>query len=254
MSGRKNGVATAPSPARPERVGLLFLLVGAVAALPRAGAAQEREHINAVLAGDPTASDRVLAVLRSTLDRQGVDLVAVSADRIDPLDVARCPLDRSPTGPVAHLWLDLTAGPPAMYLLDVRSGLVYVRPLAVHPDPDVVELELIRLVVDSSVEAILKGRALGVSRDEFERSLAPAPVACGPGPGFGSSHRYREPSSGRVGLGKGPPRGWLLSRKFTSRESLKLCVRWGFRLYSCHNRLTVLGLTCCARAMVRQLQ
>ena len=176
MSGRRNGVATAPSPARRERVSLLLLLVGAIAALPRAGAAEEREPINAVLAGDPAAIEKVLAVLRSTLDRQGVDLVAVSADRIDPLDVARCPLDRSSTGPVAHLWLDLIASPPVMYLLDVRSGLVYVRPLAVHPDPDVVELELIRLVVDSSVEAILKGRALGVSRDEFERSLTPPPV------------------------------------------------------------------------------
>jgi hypothetical protein len=51
-----------------------------------------------------------------------------------------------------------------------------LRPLAVQADPDPVELELIRLVVDSSVEAILKGRALGVSRDEFERSLAPAPA------------------------------------------------------------------------------
>ena len=175
MSGRRNGVATAPRPTWLARVGLLLVLVGVVA-LPRAGAAEERERINAVLAGDPATIEKVLAVLRSSLDRQGVDLVAVGAARIDPLDVARCPLDRSPTGPVAHLWLDLTASPPAIYLLDVRSGLVYVRPLAVHPDPDVVELELIRLVVDSSVEAILKGRALGVSRDEFERSLAPPPV------------------------------------------------------------------------------
>ena len=158
-----------------ERV-VLFLLVASTVALPRAGEAEERERINAVLAGDPAAVEKVVAVLRASLDRQGLDLVGVSAARIDPIDVARFPLDRSPTGPVAHLWLDLTATQPTLYLLDVQSGLVYARPLPIHPDPDAVELELIRLVVDSSVEAILRGRALGVSRDEFERSLAPPPV------------------------------------------------------------------------------
>ena len=157
------------------RVALFLLLAGAVA-LPRAGTAAERERVNAVLASDPAAIDRVLAALSASLDRQGVDLVAVTAARIDPLDVAHSTLDRSAAGPVAYLWLDLMAAQPTMYLLDVRSGLVYVRPLAVRSDPDAVELELIRLVVDSSVEAILKGRALGVSRDEFERSLAPAPA------------------------------------------------------------------------------
>ena len=175
MSARRNGVATAPGLARPERVVLLLLLAGAVA-LPRARAAEGREHISTVLAGDPAAIEKVFAVIRGSLDRQGLDIVAVSVARIDPLDVARLPLDRSPAGPVAHLWLDLAARQPTIYLLDVRNGLVYARPLPIHADPDAVELELIRLVVDSSVDAILKGRALGVSRDEFERSLAPAPA------------------------------------------------------------------------------
>jgi len=160
----------------------VLLVIGV--ALPRAGRAAEREHVNAVLAGDPAAIERVLGALRGSLDRQGVDLVAVSAERIDPLEVARNPVDHSAAGPVAYLWLDLVASQPTMYLLDVRSGLVYARPLAVREDPDAVELELIRLVVDSSVEAILKGRALGVSREEFERSLAtpppPAPLAAAP--------------------------------------------------------------------------
>jgi hypothetical protein len=157
-------------------------LLAAVVAMPRSAAAEERQHINAVLAADPAVVEKIVAVLRGSLDGQGLDIVAVSAARIDPLDIARLPIDRSPTGPVAHLWLDLTAGQPTMYLLDARSGLVYLRPLAVHADPDVVELELIRFVVDSSVEAILKGRALGVSRDEFERSLASSPAPPPPPP------------------------------------------------------------------------
>jgi len=160
---------------RLARVALFFLLTGAFA-LPRGGIAADRERVNAVLAGDPAALERVIAALRGSLDRRGVDLAAVDAARIDPLDVARSSVDRSAAGPVACLWLDLTAKRPTIYLLDVRSGLVYSRALPISSDPDAVELELIRLVVDSSVEAILKGRALGVSRDEFERSLAPAPA------------------------------------------------------------------------------
>jgi hypothetical protein len=181
VSGRKNGVATAPWPERLEWIALFLLLVAALA-LPRAGTAAERERVNAVLVSEPAAIEKILAALRSSLDRQGVDMVAVSVARIDPIDVARYPLDQSATGPVAYLWLDLTATQPTMYLVDVRSGLVYARPLAVHANPDAVELELIRLVVDSSVEAILKGRALGVSRDEFERSLATPPPAPTPPP------------------------------------------------------------------------
>jgi hypothetical protein len=77
---------------------------------------------------------------------------------------------------VIQLWLDLAAKQPTMYLVDARSGLVYVRPIAVHADPDTVEVELIRFVVESSVEAMLQGSALGVSRDEFERSLSPPEV------------------------------------------------------------------------------
>ena len=181
MKGRKSGAAPALWPACLRWV-FLCLSLAAVVAMPRLLAAEERQHINAVLAGNPAVIEKVVGVLRGSLDRQGLDLVAVSAARIDPLDIARLPIDRSSTGPVAHLWLDLTAGQPTMYLLDARSGLVYLRPLAVQADPDPVELELIRFVVDSSVEAILKGQALGVSRDEFERSLAPAPAPPPPPP------------------------------------------------------------------------
>jgi hypothetical protein len=129
--------------------------------------------VKAVVAADPAVTERILPVLRNSLDGQSLDLDAIGASRIDPLDAVRVVPGRSPDGPVAYLWLDLVAKQPSMILVDARSGLVHVRPLAVHPDPDVVETELIRFVVYSSMEAILKGQAQGVSREEFERSLAP---------------------------------------------------------------------------------
>jgi hypothetical protein len=125
--------------------------------------------------------ESVLAVLRDSLGRRGLAVDATVVPRIDPLQLVRSPAG-SPTGSVAYVWLDLAANQPTLYLIAKPSGLIYVRPLAVHAQPDTVELELIRFVVDSAVQAIQEGRALGISRNEFERSLA-APVVTRPAPG-----------------------------------------------------------------------
>lgn len=158
----------------------LALLLAALA-FSRSVAAEEHRRIEVVLATDPAVAESVLSVLRASLTRQGLEMVAIVVRRIDPLQLVRSSPNRSPAGPVAHLWLDLAARQPTMYLVAAPNGLVYVRPLAVRAMPDAVEIELIRFVADSSVQAILKGRALGISRDEFERSLA-APVATAAAP------------------------------------------------------------------------
>jgi hypothetical protein len=151
-------------------------------ASPRKAAAEDLRRIEVVLATDPAASENVLSVLRSTMARQGLQLVAVTVPRIDPLEIVHSRPHGSPADPVAQLWLDLTAKQPHMVLVGVASGRVYLRPLAVRAAPDVVELELIRFVVDSSVGAILAGRALGVSRSEFERSVSPPAAAVATAP------------------------------------------------------------------------
>lgn len=161
---------------------LAMLLVALV--LSRTATAQEQPSVKALLACDPAVAERILPILNGSLVRQGLELVANVVPRIDPLQLVRAPRGPAPAGMVIQLWLDLVAPQPTMYLLDARSGLVYIRPLAVHSDPDAVEIELIRFVVESSVEAMLKGNALGITRDEFERSLSPpeAPVAILPSP------------------------------------------------------------------------
>src|ERR1039458_5090521 len=64
----------------------------------------------------------------------------------------------------------------------------------------------------------------------------------------------------RRGFGSEPAYGATVaqagrhSRNFTSRESLKVPLRCGLILCSCHKRFTVLLLTSCACAMRRQLQ
>jgi hypothetical protein len=183
VSSLKKGIAATPWRWMLASMARLALLLIALS-LPRIATAQEQQGIKALLACDPAVAERILPVLRGALVRQGLELVATVVPQIDPLQLVRAPREPSPTGLVVQLWLDLVAKQPTMYLVDARSGLVYIRPLAVHADPDAVEVELIGFVVESSVEAMLKGSAQGISRDEFERSLSPPepPVTTLPSP------------------------------------------------------------------------
>ena len=134
----------------------------------------------AVLAASPAVIERLIPLLRATMDGQGLALTAVNAPQIDLEDAVRAVPEWSTSGPLAYLWLDLLSKQPTMVLVEPRSSLVHVRPLAVHPDPDMVETELIRFVVRSSLEAILKGQAQGVTREKFAPEKLETCVAATP--------------------------------------------------------------------------
>ena len=158
-----------------------FALLLALLVLSRRAAAEEPPRVEVVVAAGADVSDSVLAVLRDSLARRGLAVDATVVPRIDPMQLVRPAATTAAPSPVARVWLDLLSPQPTMYFVTEPSGLVYVRPLAVHPAPDTVELELIRFVVDGAVQAILEGQPLGVTRAEFERSLAP-PVPPAPAP------------------------------------------------------------------------
>lgn len=158
-----------------------FALLLAVFALGRRAIAEEAPRLEVVIAAGPAVSESILAVLRDSLARRGLEIEATVVPRIDRLQLVRPPAGGTAAAAVARVWLDLMEPQPTMYFVTEPSGLVYVRPLAVHPAPDTVELELIRFVVDGAVQAILEGQPLGVTPAEFERSLA-APVVVPPVP------------------------------------------------------------------------
>ena len=149
-------------------------------AIPRVANAEERRSVMAVLAASPAVIERLIPLLRATMDGQGLALTAVNAPQIDLEDAVRAVPEWSTSGPLAYLWLDLLSKQPTMVLVEPRSSLVHVRPLAVHPDPDMVETELIRFVVRSSLEAILKGQAQGVTREKFAPEKLETCVAATP--------------------------------------------------------------------------
>ncbi len=166
---------------RKPRLAILF----AALVISRFAHAEQHRTIELVVAGDSAAAGKVLTAVQASLARRGLEVVSSIVPRIDPPLLIRDALARAPAAgadsPLAYLWLDLDAPRPGMYLLATQDALVYVRALDVSARPDTVELELIRFVVDESVQAILKGHALGVSRKEFEKSLI-VPMAQPPPP------------------------------------------------------------------------
>ncbi|HVT08307.1 MAG TPA: hypothetical protein VHO67_12690 [Polyangia bacterium] len=193
--------------ARSGRLGaLLALLVFAGPA-----AAQAPPRVEVVVAADPAVAGGVAGALHDSLARQGLGVDTSVAPQIEPAQLVHPPEARTAVGLVARVWLDLSAAQPTMYFLSEPSGLVYVRPLAVHSAPDAVELELIRFVVGGAVQALLEGQPLGVTRAEFARSLAvpppppppPAAVAIPPRWMIGAAYSAARLSAGVIAHGPG---------------------------------------------------
>ncbi|HVY41183.1 MAG TPA: hypothetical protein VHM31_24770 [Polyangia bacterium] len=141
--------------------------------------AQDPPRVQVVVAAAPAVAATVAGAVRDSLARKALAVDAAEVARVDPSQLVRPPDARTPVALVARVWLDLVSAQPTMYFVTEPSGLVYVRPLAVHAAPDAVELELIRFVVGGAVQAILEGQPLGVTRAEFARSLAAPAAAAG---------------------------------------------------------------------------
>ena len=129
-------------------------------------------QVEGVVAGAPSDLLALQAALGDALSAQGLTLVLTRADAIASADVTR---DAGGAGDVtARFYLDLTSLPLAkLYLADGGRRRVYVRWLSLPRGLDPVALELIRFVIESSVEAIRAGRDIGVSRAEYDRSQLP---------------------------------------------------------------------------------
>jgi len=87
------------------------------------------------------------------------------------------------TSTVARVLLDFTVpGQATLLLIDPRRGRVYARRMVLANGLDAVARASVRFVIEQSIDAILEGRDIGVSREEFQRGVAPPPPAAGPAP------------------------------------------------------------------------
>ena len=87
------------------------------------------------------------------------------------------------TPSLARVLLDFTvSGQATLFLIDPPRGRVYVRRMALAHGLDAVARASVRFVIEQSIDAILEGREIGVSRDEFQRSGLSATPARSPAP------------------------------------------------------------------------
>ena len=122
--------------------------------------------------------------IREMLAAKGLDVATTRKSTVTTEDVAAAIAPPSQeTATVARVLLDFTVpGQATLLLIDPRRGRVYARRMTLGNGLDAVARASVRFVIEQSIDAILEGRDIGVSREEFQRGVAPPPAAEPPPP------------------------------------------------------------------------
>jgi hypothetical protein len=146
-----------------------------------------RGEVKVVVAG----SDRSFAAITKSLT-ESLSFIAVTPqfDRAASVD-PRLVSEPHPPQPAlfAHMWIDAAADRDVtLYITDAATERVFVRRMGLDHGLDKVAVEALAFVAQSSLEALLAGKAIGMTRDDYQHSLervalppAPKPAAT-PGP------------------------------------------------------------------------
>lgn len=165
--------------------GTLLLLVGSRTTLAApAGGAGAHRAVDLIIGAPAKEAQLLEPALREMLVAKGLEVAATRKTAVTAQDVAAAiapPKEASP--PVARALLDFTVpGEATLFLIDPRRGRVHVRRMALAHGVDAVARASVRLIVEQSIDAILEGREIGVTREEFQRSVAPPPAVPAPVP------------------------------------------------------------------------
>jgi hypothetical protein len=77
---------------------------------------------------------------------------------------------------LAYLWIEAAADHDVtLYITDAATERVFVRRIGLDHGLDTVAVESLALVAQSSLEALLAGKIIGIPRDDYEHSLEVAP-------------------------------------------------------------------------------
>jgi hypothetical protein len=168
-----------------RRVGSVAVAVAFGLAWPRTLAAAEpgfataAGRVELVMAAAGDDFGLLERTIRETIAGRDLELVSSRKEHITPNDVLTpTPARTGDTAPVvARVLLDLgTRDAATLYLIDSLRRRVHVRRLPLENGFDTVARESVLFVVERSLEAILAGQEIGVSWDEYQRSVEPAPI------------------------------------------------------------------------------
>ena len=127
-------------------------------------------------------SDRSFAAIAKSLS-ESLSFIAVTAQferasSVDPRSVS----ELRPPQPsrFAYLWIDASADRDVtLYITDAAAERVFVRRMNLDRGLDTVAIEGLAFVAQSSLEALLAGKTIGMTRDDYQHSLegvAPRPA------------------------------------------------------------------------------
>jgi hypothetical protein len=177
--------------------------------VPRSGLGAERDpgparrQVELIIGAAASEAAVLEPSIREMLVAKRLAVVTTRKAAVTAQDVAAAIAPpQEATASLARILLDFTVpGQGTLFLIDPRRGRVYVRRMALPRGLDAVARAGTRFVVEQSIDAILEGREIGVSREEFQRSvLPPPPVAETP----------RAPAAPAPAPAPAPPRAQLL--------------------------------------------
>jgi hypothetical protein len=184
------------------RILVLFLATSILGGRPLFAMPPAQGEVKVVVAG----SDRAFAALTKSLT-ESLSFIAVTPqfERVATVDPHSVSQSHLPVKEIfARLWIDAAADyDVTLYITDAATERVFVRRIGLDHGLDKVAVESLALVVQSSLEALLAGKLIGVTRNDYEQSLqvaAPRPVpqqAAAPTPHPNDAHDVR-------------PRSWQL--------------------------------------------
>ena len=163
--------------------GAFLLVICCAAPLAAAATARPTDRGVELVVARPLGSEDVQhfeAALRGALLRKGLGLSSARKDVVTPEDVVLA-MTASPdeaASIVARVYIDFTAPDhAALFLIDPGRGRIHVRRVMLDHGFDAVARESTLFVIEQSIDAILEGREIGVSREEYQRSVVPPPPA-----------------------------------------------------------------------------
>ncbi|HEY7373953.1 MAG TPA: hypothetical protein VIF57_17465 [Polyangia bacterium] len=146
-------------------------------------------QIDLIVAAPANEMQQLEPPIRDMLAAKGLDVATTRKRTVTTEDVAAAiaPSQETTTTTapptVARVLLDFTvAGQATLLLIDPRRGRVFARRMTLANGLDAVARARVRFIIEQSVDAILEGRDIGVSREEFQRGVAPPPAPVAPPP------------------------------------------------------------------------
>ena len=137
-----------------------------------------RGDVNVVVAGSDHSFAAITRSMTESLSFIGVTAQFHRAASVDPRSVST---PRPPRPALfANLWIDAAADRDViLYITDAATERVFVRRIGLEHGLDKVAVEGLAFVAQSSLEALLAGKLIGMTRDDYEHSLeeaAPRPA------------------------------------------------------------------------------